>query len=237
MPRAGIDGLRRGGDVAADVLGLGNGGEGAEVRQLAAGLGGGYGTVAIEVGIDGLRGFLPEGVVPDDVGGGEGNLKLETGNLGKRQDCRIHRIGISAAPCRMAGCERIAPVVLPLFHGVILHRPAVTGNWEQPQKGTKNHKKGSHTEVTFRVLLCVFVAMVFLPANLRQGKAFFSSWAGANLKTATLCHYSGRTACLRGGLKMDSYSSSSSLIFSLPLAEAISIAVLPLASCRFGSAP
>ena len=70
IPRAGIDGLRRGGDVATDVLGLGDRGEGAEVRQLAARLGRGHGAVAVEIRIDGLGGFLPECVVLDDVGGG-----------------------------------------------------------------------------------------------------------------------------------------------------------------------
>ncbi len=70
MPRAGINGLCRGGDVATDVLGLGDGDEGAEVRELAAGLGRGHGAIAVEVGIDGLRGFLPEGAVLDDEGGG-----------------------------------------------------------------------------------------------------------------------------------------------------------------------
>ena len=67
--RVPINGLRRGGDVTTDVFRFGDGGEGAEVRELPAGLGCSYCAVAIEVGIDELRGFLPECAFPCDVGG------------------------------------------------------------------------------------------------------------------------------------------------------------------------
>jgi hypothetical protein len=60
-----------------------------------------------------------------------------------------------------------------LIHGVILHPPAVTGNEKFPQKGTKNHKTECPGKVSFRGLLCPFVAMDFIPANLREREGVF----------------------------------------------------------------
>ena len=53
-----VDRLRRGGDVATDVLGFGDRGEGAEVGELAAGLGGDDG--AVTVGIERHSSLTPE---------------------------------------------------------------------------------------------------------------------------------------------------------------------------------
>ena len=69
------------------------------------------------------------------------------------------------------------PVDISLVHGVILHRPAVTGNWELPQRGTKTQKKRMPHQCCFSCVFVFFVAMVFLPANLREGKAFFPGCA------------------------------------------------------------
>ena len=66
--------------------------------------------------------------------------------------------------------NRLCP---PLIHGVILHPPAVTGNEKFPQKGTKNHKTECPGKVSFRGLLCPFVAMDFIPANLREREGVF----------------------------------------------------------------
>ena len=91
------------------------------------------------------------------------------------QDYRIDRIGLGSDAYREADepSALAEPVVLPLIHGVILHPPAVTGNEKFPQKGTKNHKTECPGKVSFRGLLCPFVAMNFIPANLREREGVF----------------------------------------------------------------